>query len=252
MLLITACQQEEKPVAAQNQQEQKEATAKTAIEKTEAKVETVVESHDDSHSHHGHDHGAAPTSDTPLVMTGERFKMVEPQEECSEPVVIEFYAYHCPHCKDLEPAAEAWRKKNAGKVKFISVPSDLGHQQMGSLLLVHHAAKILGVLEKTQHALFNRFHVEKKLFSSADEAAQFLADQGADLEKAKLVLADQEAMSKSINPDFELLNKYRIASVPQVLVNHQYITDITSAGGHKEVFETVDEMLKLQHNCKVK
>lgn len=182
----------------------------------------------------------------------EQYQIVEPQVECETPVVIEFFAYHCSHCYTLEPAAEEWRKKNAGKVRFLPVPTHLGNKQLSSMLLVHHAAVKLGILEKTQHALFNRFHKERKLFSSPEDAADFLVANGADKTKALEVLNDQAAIVKAIEADFEILKKYKITSVPQVLVNHRYLINISSAGGHKEVFQVVDQALKMEHSCKAK
>jgi thiol:disulfide interchange protein DsbA len=242
LFLLVACQQEDttaetKPV----DKVEKEAIKGTPVTDGEA---APVKSDSTQTDEHGHQHNQAE-----IVTNGAKYQVVESQATCEKPVVIEFFAYHCPHCNDLEPAAEAWRKKNAGKVEFISVPTHLGHEQLGVLLLVHHAAKKLDVLEKTQHALFKRFHEEKKLFGSEEEVAEFLAAQGADIEKARIVLKDQAAISESIKADFELLNKYKITSVPQVLVNHQYMTNITIAGGHKEVFEVVDETLKLENSC---
>ena len=225
---------------------------KKLLQKTESKVETSkpeekASESAESHSHQGHDHSAHE-----VVQNGPKFTEIEPLFECEEPVVIEFFAYQCPHCYNLEPSAEKWREKNAGKVKFLSVPTTLGRDQLGSLLLVHHAAKKLNVLEKTQHALFERLHKEQKLFASAEEAADFLAIQGADREQALNTLNDQEYMTKSINADYDMLMKYKIASVPQVLVNHKYLTNITAAGGHDQVFELVDELLAKPHNCEPK
>jgi len=192
-----------------------------------------------------------PQVEVEATVPGQKYQIVESQADCNEPVVMEFFAYQCPHCNNLEPAAEAWRAKNAS-VRFQGVPTDLGNPQMGSLLLVHHTAKILGVLEKTQHALFNRVHKEKKLFASPDEAVAFLVEQGADAEQARKTLDNKEAITRSIEADFELLKKYKITSVPQVLVNHRYMTNISAAGGHKEVFEVVDQTLKLESSCQVK
>ena len=246
--LLLACQQEEKQEAKKVEKTEKVASVKVDVvepESIEAKTEeTTTEHKNGSNDGHGHPH-----LDIPPVVTGEKYRVVEPQMKCEKPVVIEFYAYHCPHCYNLEPEAEAWRKKNADKVEFITVPTHLGHERLGVLLLAHHAAKKLNILEKTQHALFKRFHEEKKLFGSQDELAQFLADQGADLEKAKQVLADQASIGKAIEADFEILNKYKITSVPQVLVNHRYMTDSKIAGGHENVFKVVDEVLQLESSC---
>jgi len=254
---VTACQQDDKQ--AENQPsaktEQVETKTSESVEvqtpaKVEAAKEVVAESKpviQKEASHEGHDHSNAESN-----TTGEKYRVVEPQMECEVPVVYEFFAYHCPHCYNLEPAAEAWRKKNAGKVKFVPVPTHLGNMQMGSLLLVHHAADKLGILEKTQHALFERFHKERKLFASPEEAAEFLVKQGAKLEDATAVLADQAAIEEALKADYEKLRNYKITSVPQILVNHRYMTSITMAGGTKETFEVVDQLLALEHNCKAK
>ncbi len=255
LLLLTACQE------SQEAQESKEKEASTersmAADKPADSTDSVPQDpqHDQSkneHTGHDHSHGHSHDQKEPMASDEKKppFREIKPEYACEKPVVIEFYAYQCPHCYDLEPAAEAWIKKNNGKVEFISVPTDLGRKEFGVLLLVHHAANKLGVLNKTRPALFKRVHDEKKLFGSADEAAEFLAAQGADKKEALKVLNDQEAMVAEIKRDFEMMAKYKITHVPQVMVNHQYITDITSAGSPTKVFERVDEMLALENSCK--
>lgn len=259
LLLLAGCQGEEATSDSENKPT--ESTAKTEeVAKAEPDAKPAPEqqepqkaaNQDASHEQHsGHEEHSGHNHAEPIP-PGQKYQVVDQNFECEEPVVIEFFAYHCPHCYNLEPSAEKWRAKvadNGGKVKFISVPTTLGHQQYGSMLLVHHAAKLLGVLEKTQHALFKRLHEEKKLFASPEEAAQFLIAQGADKDKALEILNDQKLMSDSIEKDFEYLRKYKVSSVPQVLVNHKYMTNITAAGGHDEVFNVVDEVLNLEHNC---
>ncbi|TQV72180.1 thiol:disulfide interchange protein DsbA/DsbL [Aliikangiella marina] len=239
VLLLVGCQGEQD--AAQQPAESQEAKQET----TQAQAETQAPAEDKHHEADGHDHGSHSA-----IPSGQAYSEVEPQYACETPVVYEFFAYQCPHCYNLEPEAEKWKKANAGKVKFVSVPTHLGRDQFGSLLLVHHAAVKLGVLDGVQKALFDRIHIEKKLFASPDEAADFLATHGANKEQALTVLADQEAMTAAINKDFEMMAKYKITSVPRVIVNHRYMTDITAAGGTENVFKLVDELLAKEHNCK--
>ena len=249
-LVLAGCQGEEdaasKPAeSAQPAAEKQEAPKKQQA--TEEKVSATTPAEDKHSEDDGHDHashGAIPQ--------GQTFSEVEPQYACETPVVIEFFAYQCPHCYSLEPEAEKWRKKNKGKVKFISVPTHLGRDQFGSLLLVHHAADKLGVLEGVQPALFDRVHKEKKLFGTPEEAADFLAEHGANKDEAIAALNDRVAMGETINKDFEMMAKYKVTSVPRVIVNHRYMTDITAAGGTENVYKLVDELLAKQHNCKTK
>ncbi len=188
----------------------------------------------------------------PLVTVADKFEVVERQVECDKPTVIEFFAYHCKHCYTMHPQVIEWREKNKDKVDFVMIPSHLGHQQLSVLLLIHHAAKAVGVLDKAQDALFDRFHKEKKLFGSEDEAVDFLVQQGADKDKARQALTDQKALTEAINADFELLKAYKITSVPKLLVNHRYITNAGMAGGHEQLFKVVDELLKKEHECHAK
>lgn len=206
-----------------------------------------------SHQADSHQEKRQPTktaSSVPLVTIEDKFEVVAPKRECSKPVVIEFFAYHCVHCFSLEPDALAWREKHKDKVDFIAIPTDLGQKQAGIFLLIHHAAKKVGVLDKAQIALFKRFHEEKKLFNSAEEVAEFLAAFGADKAEALAALEDREYLEKSLQHDFALLKDYSILAVPRILVNHRYMTDPTRAGGVENIFKVVDQLLTKEHNCK--
>lgn len=180
------------------------------------------------------------------------YETVESDEVCSAPVVIEFFAYQCPHCYTLEKFAAAWKKNNAGKIQFRSIPTDLGNKSFGSFLIVHHAAEKLGLLESAIPALFERLHEQNKGFSSLEDAVSFLVLLGASEQEAKQVIGDQEAVKKAVEEDFRLLAKYKISGVPTVLVNHRYQFSVTKAGGYEKVFEVVDETLRLPSGCSEK
>ena len=194
---------------------------------------------------------------TSTVETGEDFSLlreepfnrIESDETCDTPVVMEFFAYQCPHCFTLESEAKKWKDANQGKVKFVAIPTHLGNEQFGSFLIVHHAAKILGVLDKATPALFKRIHEENKGFSSPDDAINFLVALGASPEKAKSAVESDEQIKTSIDESFRLLAKYKIAGVPTIIVNHKYQFDVTKAGGYDKVFDVVNQTLALDSNC---
>ncbi len=183
------------------------------------------------------------------LLTELPYDTIESDEVCTAPVVIEFFAYQCPHCYTLETFAAAWKKQNAGKIQFRPVPTDLGNKAFGSFLIVHQAAKKLGLLDLAMPALFNRLHEQKKAFSSPDDALEFLVSLGASQQDAKKTLDDQEAMKAAIAEDYRLLSKYKIAGVPTILVNHRYQFNVTKAGGYDNVFKVVEETLKLSSSC---
>jgi protein dithiol oxidoreductase (disulfide-forming) len=231
ILTLTACQPAE------------QTTAESSEKKTVAEQPKTVETSNSNDK---------KLSVSPLVEVEQRYQVIDSDEVCSEPVVIEFFAYQCPHCYKLEEFAQVWKKTNAGKVKFQPVPTHLGSQQFGSFLIVHEAAKRLGLLDKATQQLFKRIHEDKKSFASQQEAINFLVGLGATEEAVLAVIKDEEAGKKAMDENFRLLGKYKITGVPTVLVNHKYQIDVTHAGGYDKVFEVVDEVLKLPSNCSAK
>ncbi len=183
------------------------------------------------------------------LLTEQPYDIIESDEACTAPIVIEFFAYQCPHCYKLEKFVDAWKKQNTGKVQFRSVPTDLGRKEFSSFLIVHHSAEKLGLLDSAIPALFNRLHEQKKAFASLDEAVSFLISLGASEQDAKKTIEDQEAIKAAIGEDFRLLSKYQVTGVPAILVNHRYKFDVTKAGGYDKVFEVVEETLKLPSGC---
>jgi len=226
-LLLSACQSES--TESEESKKPESATSKTTIQ-TESSVKPTENKN---------------SAELP-------YEIVESDETCGEPVVIEFFAYQCPHCYTLEKFAKEWRDKNAGRIKFKAVPTHLGNQQFGPFLIVHQAAEVLGLLDKATPMLFHRLHEEKKAFTSEDEAAEFLVSVGATKEDALKALQDQENAKNAIDDNFRLLAKYKVAGVPAIVVNHRYKFDVTKAGGYEKVFEVVDQTLALPSSCSAK
>ncbi|MFT6732768.1 MAG: thiol:disulfide interchange protein DsbA [Polaribacter sp.] len=186
------------------------------------------------------------------LLKDEPFIRIESDESCEAPVVMEFFAYQCPHCYTLETEAKKWKDSNKGKVSFVAIPTHLGKEEFGSFLIVHHAANFLGLLDKATPALFDRIHNQKKGFTSPDDAIAFLVSLGAKQEEAKTAIESDEKIKVAIDESFRLLSKYKIAAVPTIIVNHKYQFDITKAGGYDKVFAVVEQTLKLDSDCSSK
>ena len=123
---------------------------------------------------------------------------------------------------------------------------------MGGYILVHNAAKKLGMLTKTQALLFKRYHEDKKQFETKDDALRFLMAIGADREAAIKALDDHHYAGKQNKNYLKELRRYQITGVPAVVVNDKYYIDVKSAGGYGEVFKLAEEVLELDSHCKLK
>ncbi len=180
------------------------------------------------------------------------YDIIESDQACEKPIVIEFFAYQCPHCYKLQKYAEAWKQKNGDKVNFKTIPTHLGHQEFNSFLIVHQAAKHLGILDKATPKMFTRLHEQKKAFASQDDVIAFFTSLGVTEDKARSAIQDGPKIQADIDEGFKMLAKYKVAGVPTLLVNYRYQFDVTKAGGYDKVFEVVNETLKLPSNCSTK
>jgi len=186
------------------------------------------------------------------LLVDQPYDVIESDETCEEPIVIEFFAYQCPHCYKLQEHLLAWKEKNQGKVKFKAIPTHLGHQEFSSFLIVHQAAVQLGILEKAMPKMFTRLHEEKKGFASQDEVVSFFTSLGVAEDRARATIQDGKTIQGEIDKGFEMLAKYKISGVPTILVNYKYQFNVTKAGGYDKVFDIVDETLKLPSSCSTK
>ena len=72
--------------------------------------------------------------------------------------VLEFFWYACPHCYDIDPLVEAWRKTKPAYVSFSRVPVTWseGHRALARLF---YTVKILGKLDQLHGEIFKEIHV---------------------------------------------------------------------------------------------
>ena len=147
-------------------------------------------------------------------------KPAPPQGTGSEVEVLEFFMYTCPHCKDLEPAIDAWLGKKPENVRFSRVPAMFG----GPANLhakTYYALEIMGEGERLHEPLFHAIHDEKRRLSKQGDMEEFLKEQGVDLEKFRTTLSSFTVQTKA-NRAGALMRRYGIRSVPAMVVDGRY------------------------------
>lgn len=149
--------------------------------------------------------------------------------------VIEFFSYTCPHCRSLEPSAQAWLKRKPDNVAFVRIAVAFSANWEPSAR-AYYAAEALGVLDKMHPLLFDAIHRDKRKLSSEDEFAAFFAEQGV----------DQDAFRKAYNSfqtetqlrrGTQIAQRYKINGVPAIIVNGKY--EVRSP----QMFEAVDFLI---------
>jgi thiol:disulfide interchange protein DsbA len=218
---------------------------------------------------------APGTSDEPGTASLERLAALPPQQQLpdgrwkagvnydpivpSQPTsvgpgkveVLEVFWYACPHCYALEPYLASFRQTKPDYVEFVRVPVTWGP--------VHRAhARLFYTLEalgrKDLHAkVFDTIHLQHNLLVGNDEATTF----NLQLEFAKANGIDPEAFRKAYNSFTvatnlqraeELKQRYQVESVPLIVVNGKYATDVGKAGSPENLVALINDLAAFEHH----
>lgn len=160
--------------------------------------------------------------------------------------VAEVFWYGCGHCFALDPAIESWRgKTKPAYVEFVRVPA-MWNEGTRLHARVFYTAELLGKLEELHSLIFREIHVSGNQLNSVDKIAAFFQQHGVSKDEFTKAFSSFAVESKLQRADF-LNKRYRIQSVPTVVVNGKYSTDVSTAGGETQLFGLIDELAAHEH-----
>jgi thiol:disulfide interchange protein DsbA len=196
----------------------------------------------------------ATATSTPA--TSERFKegthyrKVVPAQPTSAPPgkieVAEVFWYGCAHCFQLDSAIESWRTKGKPQyVEFTRVPA-MWNDTLRMHARLYYATEALGKLDELHARIFREIHVNGNPLNTLEKMQAFFKQQGVSPEDFQKTFASFAVESKLQRADF-LNRRFQIDSVPRMIVNGKYVTDLDMAGGERELFDVVDELAAHEH-----
>jgi thiol:disulfide interchange protein DsbA len=160
--------------------------------------------------------------------------------------VTEVFWYGCGHCFTLDPAIESWRAKGkAAYVEFVRVPA-MWNDSTRMHARVFYTAELLGKLDQLHTLIFREFHVAGNQLNSVDKISAFFQQHGVSKDEFTKAFSSFAVETKLQRADF-LNRRYRIQSVPSVVVNGKYSTDVSMAGGEAQLFGLIDELAAHEH-----
>ncbi|WP_129641677.1 thiol:disulfide interchange protein DsbA/DsbL [Peristeroidobacter agariperforans] len=192
--------------------------------------------------------GGPPTSSK--FKEGTNYQKIVPAQPTNAPPgkveVTEVFWYGCGHCFALDPAIESWRAKGkAPYVEFNRVPA-MWNEGTRMHARIYYTAEVLGKLEELHSLIFREVNVSGNQLNNVDKIAAFFQQHGVSKEKFTETFSSFAVESKLQRADF-LNKRYRIQSVPTVIVNGKYSTDIGAAGGESQLFSLIDELTAHEH-----
>jgi thiol:disulfide interchange protein DsbA len=176
---------------------------------------------------------------------GRNYKTLVPAQPTDaapgEVEVVEVFWYGCGHCFALDPAVESWKEKSKPDyIEFRRLPA-MWNDTLRLHARMFFAAEALGKLDELHPVIFRAMHVDRNMLNTPDKIRDLFTEHGvsgADFDKTFTSFAVETKLQRA-----DVLNRrYRVTSVPMVVVNGKYTTDVGSAGGTDQLFELIGEL----------
>lgn len=164
--------------------------------------------------------------------------------------VLEVMWLGCPHCYALEPFVKAWLQTKPAYIEFVRVPVIWQPQHLAHAKLFY-----------TLKALRRPDLIDKAFQTIQQQHNPLIGDSDAESLRIEQAWAAQNGVvaadfanaynSFSVNSDLaraeELTQRYRITSVPTIIINGKYITDESKAGSPARLFQLVNDLAASEH-----
>lgn len=163
--------------------------------------------------------------------------------------VCEVFWYGCPHCYNFDPLLEEWRERQPDYVSFVRVPA-----VWNDLLRLHarafYTAEALGKGAEMHAEFFREIHERDNRLESEAKLTEFFGRFGVDAAAFKAAFDSFDVQAKLQRAD-ELSRRYRIGSVPTIVVNGKYTTDAPQAGGgYEDLLALTDELVAAEREAR--
>jgi len=156
--------------------------------------------------------------------------------------VLEFFAYGCPHCSDLNTLIKDWAADLPEDIAFRRIPVTFGRKAWENLARLFHALEYTGDLERLDQAVFDALHEQRKRLFSRERILDWVGDQGIDREAFAEVF-DSFGVQMRLTRSEQLAESYRINAVPQIIVDGRYVVVGKDATRIEDLLVIADELI---------
>lgn len=194
---------------------------------------------------------AADTADANLPLAPQKYSagqhyavLTVAQGTSSSPDVIEVaevFWYGCSHCYSFDPFVTKWSDELPAGVEFIRLPviwnpTNQIHARM------FYTAEALGKLDVIHDAIFKELHVNKKMLTTEAAIEDFFVRNGISSEEFQKTFRSFAVESK-LKRAKNLTQRYRIQSVPLLVINGKYVTTGEEIRNFDDILAIADELI---------
>lgn len=194
---------------------------------------------------------AAPDTNTPAPLANFKYsagkhysQLTSAQGTSSAPggiEVTEVFWYGCPHCFSFDPIIGKWEGEQPADVRFVRLPvmwnpTNEIHARM------YYTAEALDKLDSMHEAIFSAMHRDGKMLTKEDDIREFFEKYGVSGEEFDATFRSFAVESK-LKRAKDLTARYRVRSVPVVVVDGKYIVDGPEVKSYADMLAVTDELV---------
>jgi len=193
---------------------------------------------------------AQPTLDPATIELGRHYERLTPTQPTSSSPdkieVAEVFWYACPHCFAFEPSLRQWQAAMPDYVNFVRIPA-----VWNPLLRLHaqayYTADELGRLDEMHDAFFNEIHRNGNPLNTEAGLADFFSRHGVGREQFEQTFNSFEVYARLERAD-EYNRRYRISSVPTIVINGKFKTDAVLAGSYPNLIGLINALAAAENS----
>lgn len=165
----------------------------------------------------------------------------QPTEDQRSIEVIEFFWYGCPHCYELHPHIDNWRKTAPKDVKFRYVPA-IFRANWTPAAKTFYAMEALGITKELHDKVYKAIHRDKIDLSKEAVLFDWIEKQG--IEREKFINAyNSFSVQNQVARVSQMIRQYKLTGVPALVIEGKYITSGKMSGTPRDTIQVLNELI---------
>lgn len=156
--------------------------------------------------------------------------------------VAEVFWYGCPHCFNFDPYLSRWQENIADDVSFVRIPV-MWNPTNQIHARVFYTAEALGKLDEMHEAIFREMHQNKNTLMNEADIRAFFNEFGVSNDEFDNTFRSFAVESK-LKRARNLTQRYRIRSVPVLVVNGKYVASGDAVKNFDDMLAVADELVE--------
>lgn len=156
--------------------------------------------------------------------------------------VTEFFSFGCPWCYRIEDTLNQWVENQGKHVYYKKIPV-VFNKDWEYYAKAYYTINALALSSQLNPILFKAILTDKQPLNSNDAMIGFLKLHGVDETTAKSAFIHSPSIDMQMSAGLSLMTQYHINTVPAVVVNHRYKTDLQMAKTKERLIEILNFLL---------